>query len=309
MEIKQSTARNLMVLMVDSADHVTGKTGLTLTITASKDGAAFASITPTVTERGDGWYSLALTTTHTNTLGDFCLHVTSSGADPTDARIEIVLDLSGASVSSVTGAVGSVTAAVNVGLSTLEQLWDALVGDHTVSGSFGQRMARIPNAGAGANGGLPTVNASNYVAGIAGTINTLDGIAAGIWNALTSGLTTVGSIGKLLVDNVTASIAAVKAKTDNLPSDPADASDIAALIDALPTAAENAAALLDLANGIETSVTPRQAIRLMLAAVAGKLSGAATTTVTIRNVGDTKARITATVDADGNRTAVTTDGT
>ena len=35
-----------------------------------------------------------------------------------------------------------------------------------------------------------------------------------------------------------ATIDAIKAKTDNLPSDPADASDIAALIDALPTAAE-----------------------------------------------------------------------
>ena len=68
-----------------------------------------------------------------------------------------------------------------------------------------------------------------------------------IWDALTSALTTVGSIGKLLVDNINSTIssrasqtsvdtvddfldteiAAIKAKTDNLPSDPADASDIA----------------------------------------------------------------------------------
>lgn len=39
-------------------------------------------------------------------------------------------------------------------------------------------------------------------------------------------------------------VAAIKAKTDNLPSDPADASDISALIDAIPTAIENADALL-----------------------------------------------------------------
>lgn len=111
------------------------------------------------------------------------------------------------------------------------------------------------------------------------------------------------------VDTVDTVVDAVKAKTDNLPSDPADASDIAALIDALPTAAENAAALLDLSNGIETSLTPRQAIRLILAASAGKISGAATTTVTIRNVGDSKDRITATVDSAGNRSAVTVDAT
>lgn len=110
-------------------------------------------------------------------------------------------------------------------------------------------------------------------------------------------------------DYLDTEIAAIKAKTDNLPSDPADASDIASLIDALPTAAENAAAIWDLSNGIETSITPRQALRLILAASAGKLSGAATTTITIRNVGDSKDRIVATVDSDGNRSAITTDAT
>ena len=52
-----------------------------------------------------------------------------------------------------------------------------------------------------------------------------------------------------------------------------------------------------------------QALRLIAAALAGELSGAATTTITIRDITDTKARITATVDADGNRTAITLDAT
>ncbi len=73
-----------MVLMVDSTDHITGKTGLTLTITASKDGGAFGSIAPTVTERGDGWYALAMTASHTDTLGDLALHITGASADPAD---------------------------------------------------------------------------------------------------------------------------------------------------------------------------------------------------------------------------------
>lgn len=80
-------------------------------------------------------------------------------------------------------------------------------------------------------------------------------------------------------------------------------SDLTSAVSALPTT------ILDLSNGVETSITLRQALRLILAASAGKLSGAATTTVTIRNVGDTVNRITATVDSDGNRTAVTTDTT
>jgi hypothetical protein len=171
-----------------------------------------------------------------------------------------------------------------------------------------------------------------------------------IWDALTSALTTVGSIGKLLVTNIDAAISsrstyaggdtggtttllarltstragnldgldvavstrlatsgytapdntdivAIRAKTDNLPAAPAAVSDI-------PTANANADALLDRTDGIESSWTFRQATRIMLAALAGKLSGAATTTIPIRDVGDTKDRITATVDSNGNRSAV-----
>ena len=88
--LKQSTAANIMVFMTDAADHVTGKASLTLTITASKDGAAFSSISPTVTDRGNGWYSLALSSGNTDTLGDLALHVTGSGADPSDLACRIV---------------------------------------------------------------------------------------------------------------------------------------------------------------------------------------------------------------------------
>lgn len=81
---KQSTAKNVMIFMTDSTDHITGKVGLTLTITLSKNGGAFASISPTITERGSGWYNVALSTSNTDTLGDTVLHITAAGADPTD---------------------------------------------------------------------------------------------------------------------------------------------------------------------------------------------------------------------------------
>ena len=65
---------------------------------------------------------------------------------------------------------------------------------------------------------------------------------------------------------------------------------------------------LDEPDAIEAGLTLRQAMRLTVAALAGKLSGAGGSTVQIRNaVADTKNRITATVDAQGNRTAVSTD--
>ena len=95
-------------------------------------------------------------------------------------------------------------------------------------------------------------------------------------------------------------VGAIKAKTDNLPASPAAAGDI-------PTANENADALLDRAAGVETSLTIRQAMRLMAAALLGKASGLATTTAVFRDTNDSKDRITATVDPNGNRSAVTLD--
>lgn len=59
---------------------------------------------------------------------------------------------------------------------------------------------------------------------------------------------------------------------------------------------------------IESGLTAEEILRLVAAALAGKVSGAETTTVTIRDLGDTKDRIVATVDASGNRTAVVLDG-
>ena len=88
--LKLATARDVLIFMASSTDHISGATGLTLTITASKAAGALASITPTVTERSDGWYKLALTATHTDTLGDFALHITSAGADPTDVMMQVV---------------------------------------------------------------------------------------------------------------------------------------------------------------------------------------------------------------------------
>jgi hypothetical protein len=71
------------------------------------------------------------------------------------------------------------------------------------------------------------------------------------------------------------------------------------------------AVLLDLANAIETGLTLRQALRLVASEAAGKMavSGGGVTNTFRNAVADSKDRITATVDASGNRTAVTTDVT
>lgn len=168
----QSTAANCMVFMTSSTDHVSGVAGATLTVTASKNGGIFGAMAPTVTDRGSGWYNLALAGGDTDTLGDLALHITATGCDATDMIYQVV--------------------------------------------------------------------------------------AFNPYDASTLGLT------GLLVPGTT----------------------------------------------VESGLTALNALKLIVASVAGKLSGAATTTITIRNaVADTKNRIVATVDADGNRSAITYDVT
>lgn len=77
---------------------------------------------------------------------------------------------------------------------------------------------------------------------------------------------------------------------------------ITAAVIAVSADAEIADAVLD--EVVEGTYTLRQYMRLMTAALCSKVSGGGTVTVTFRDTGDTVNRIVATVDANGNRTAV-----
>jgi hypothetical protein len=52
----------------------------------------------------------------------------------------------------------------------------------------------------------------------------------------------------------------------------------------------------------------KQALAIILASETGKTDGGGTNTLHARDVGDSKNRVTLTVDADGNRTASAIDG-
>ena len=115
-------------------------------------------------------------------------------------------------------------------------------------------------------------------------------------------------------------VAAIKAKTDNLPASPAAVGSAMTLADGAVTAAKVATGAIDadalaadaidliLDEVVEGTLTMRQMLRIMLAALAGKSAGGGTTTITFRDVADTKNRISATIDANRNRTSVTRDG-
>jgi hypothetical protein len=142
------------------------------------------------------------------------------------------------------------------------------------------------------------------------------GIASLVWDEPQTGHVTLGKAGTQLWPLLNT----IDTNTAELDAWWADGGRLDLLIDALllavgagfsiPTAERNAIAdaLLDRTAGIETGLTPRNALRLIAAATAGKLSGAGTATEVMRNaVADTKDRITATVSEAGNRTAIVTD--
>lgn len=190
----------------------------------------------------------------------------------------------------------------------------------------GMRATGGPNGhGIEAKGGITSGDGINAAAQTSGDGMQLAGAGGGLdLNATTTDSLEVVSSGDLTTQQVRDAmklapsggaaaggsiddlIATVEANTQNILDD--TGTDIPALIAALNdlSSGEVGDAVLD--EVVEGALTLRQILRVSLAALANKVAGGGTTTITFRDLADSKARITATVDANGNRTAVTLDG-
>ena len=233
MELIQSTAANFPIFMFDSSDHVSGKTGLTLTIAVSKNGGASAAITPTVTEIGNGRYNLALTTAHIDTLGPINGIVTAAGADPQPFEALVVLakalDSTVAKDATVSKPGTAQTISSNSDITAIKAKTDNLPASPAA-------VSNIPTVAQIADGVWDEAISGHLTAGSTGASLNGAGSAGDPWTTTLPGTYGDGTAGKIIGDNVNASIAAVKAKTDNLPASPAAVSNI-------PTAAANASAV------------------------------------------------------------------
>lgn len=91
-DLLQSSTQEAIVFgpMVSSSDHITAVTGISPTVTISKNGGSFASPSGAVTEVGNGFYKIAGNATDTNTLGPLIVHATGTGADVFDERFQVV---------------------------------------------------------------------------------------------------------------------------------------------------------------------------------------------------------------------------
>ena len=77
---KNVALSNFEFLMIDATDHVSAKTGLTITAQISKDGGAFAACTNSAIEISNGLYKINLTQAEMN-VDIITLKFTATGAD------------------------------------------------------------------------------------------------------------------------------------------------------------------------------------------------------------------------------------
>lgn len=88
--VKQSTAITVPVFVHDaSGDAVTGLTDGGFTKRISKNGGAFAAMTVTITEMENGWYSVPLSTSHTDTLGALSVTLTHASAKQVNIQLRV----------------------------------------------------------------------------------------------------------------------------------------------------------------------------------------------------------------------------
>jgi hypothetical protein len=71
------------------------------------------------------------------------------------------------------------------------------------------------------------------------------------------------------------------------------------LLQSIPTAVLNAT--------VEGAVSMAESLRLANSVLGGKVSGAGTAVETFRDINDTKNRVVADIDSNGNRTSITLD--
>lgn len=318
-----TTPDNTSVYVVGGSLHtdvrqISGGSGWSTNFIAAYDGTGYAGGTikqdvNTVTAAGTAWNSGAIgaSTLATDTITAAKIAADAIGASElaADAVTEIATGVWANATRTVSAATNITSTGGTVPITAGGLVSSDVTAISTDTTAANNAESFFDGTGyAGTNNVIPTV--TTVTNGVTVTTNndktgyalSSAGVQA-IWDALTSALTTVGSIGKLLVDNINATISSRLASASYTAPDNAGITQIQSDIAAL----NDISAADVLAAGDIDGYSLEEAQKLQLAAMAGKVSGAATTTVTIKAADDSKARITATVDSDGNRSALTLD--
>jgi len=382
--VKQNSAVVIPVFMSDANGN--GVSG-TLTVKIKKNNSNFATITPTVTADANvtGWYNIALTSSHTDTLGVTVLRAETTGALPQHV-VFLVTELGYADIQTFLSGIKTQTDKMlfdgssyilsvpsNISSTVLQQVWNYAetnitsgIGnriktniDTTVSSRLAASSYTAPD-----NAGIASIKAqtdkltfdannrvnahtvvnddkSNYTLDLTQTLpaspaaNTTGEALKFADTRLDATVSSrLASSAYIPPDNT--SISAIKSQTDKMSFDASNRINAHSVVNddktgyslsssehinianavwnatvrtltSMGTLADDVVTAL-LNATIEGSYKFIHYMRLFASALLGKVSGAQTNTPVFRDTLDTKNRITMTVDNDGNRTAVTLDG-
>ena len=261
--LKQSTAATIKLgPFIDDGDGKSAETGLTISqadIRLSKNGGDFAQTNNAAGATHDefGYYDIPLDTTDTNTLGRLRVAVSESGALPvwqdflvvTANVYDTLCSTDTFDVNVATIATDAITAA-------------ALKADAVTEIQNGLALEATLTAIKGAGWTTQTLKAiySSAVDALSNAENTWTDLANGgrldlLIDSIITHLTDIKGAGwtdETLV-SLQALIDAIKAKTDNLPADPADDSDIDAAIAAVKSVVDDI--LVDTGTTIPATLT------------------------------------------------------
>lgn len=226
-EVKQSTALDILFFAHDAnGDAVTGKADGDFTKRISKNAAAFAAMTVTITERENGWYHLQLSTTHTDTLGVLTLTFTATGIKQVNLQFRVAARITDDLATS------SALATVQADTDDIQSRLPAALVSGRIDASVGAMAADVVTAAAIANG---AIDAATFAAGainaaaIATDAIDADAIAAG---AIDAAAIATGAI------DADALAADVQTKLRAIVSGTADSGSTTTMVDAARTEAD-----------------------------------------------------------------------
>ncbi len=275
---------------------VTGTTTLTGAVTASNASNDIVGI-DVAKAAGTAWNSGAIKAA-TFTAG--AIDAAAIAADFSTEVNAAVLAVLGTPIASLAQDIVDTTQAISNSLSTLA----------TQVGTAGDGLSAIPwNAAWDAEvesecADAITAAALATAANLATVAGYLDTEIAAIQTAV---VTSIPATLSTIAGYIDTEVAAIKAKTDLIPAAPASTTNITAASGVTLTSGERdsiAAALLDLASGVETSVTVRQSLRAMAAALAGKVTGSGSAYAALGNTGTP--RLAVVDDGSGDRSVTPT---
>lgn len=291
--LKQNTAVDVIVgPFVDSTDGNTVEAALTITsaeVFLSKNGGALAVKNEATSLIYDslGYYDCNLNTTDTNTLGRLQLMIHEAGALPVYHEFMVVTaniydticstDLLQTDLTQIGGVAQSAT--------DLKDFADAGY-DPATDQITGVKLCDLTT----------TTTTATAATSVTNDVGITQAAADKVWGTAARALTDKADF-SLAADQSAVTVGTVNtalALTAN--NDKTGYTLTAAGIDSIWD---------EVAEG---TLTARQAVRLFSSALFSKTSGGGTNTLVARDIGDTKNRITLTVDADGNRTASVVDG-